>query len=91
MAQAIYSILFDDKRPGTIYAGSYFDDVDGGYYPGPEGGSIFVSQDNGASWTKNQHDFGSPVHGDRNATPFTTASSTSATIAGSLPQRWTTG
>ncbi len=61
VAQEIYSILFDSKRPGTIYAGSDFDDVEGGYYPGPEGGSIFVSRDSGASWTKNAYDFGSSV------------------------------
>ena len=58
VAQEVYSILFDGKRPGTIYAGSYFDSVDGGYYPGPYGGSIFMSQDGGASWTKTAHDIG---------------------------------
>ncbi len=58
VAQEVYSILFDGKRPGTIYAGSYFDYVEGGYYPGPEGGSIFMSRDSGASWTKSAQDIG---------------------------------
>jgi photosystem II stability/assembly factor-like uncharacterized protein len=61
VAQEVYSILFDGKQPGTMYAGSYFDDVEGGYYPGPEGGSIFVSRDSGASWNKRPYDFTSPV------------------------------
>jgi photosystem II stability/assembly factor-like uncharacterized protein len=60
VAQEIYCILFDGKRPGTVYAGSYFD-VDSGYYPYPRGGSIFVSRDDGASWTKSARDIGSPV------------------------------
>ena len=61
VAQEISALLLDSKRPGTMYAGSYFDEVDGGYYPGPEGGSIFVSRDSGASWTKNPKNFGSSV------------------------------
>jgi photosystem II stability/assembly factor-like uncharacterized protein len=60
VAQDVYCILFDGKRTGTIYAGSYFD-VDSGFYPEPYGGSIFVSRNSGANWTKSQHDFGSPV------------------------------
>lgn len=62
VAQEIFSLLFDGKRPGIMYAGSYFDVVDGGYYPGPEGGSIFVSRDSGASWTKSAHRFVNPVN-----------------------------
>ena len=61
VAQEIYSVLFDSKRPGTMYAGSYHDYVDGGYYPGPEGGSIFVSRDSGASWHRSPYDFPSAV------------------------------
>ena len=58
VTQQIYCILFDGKRPGTIYAGSYFE-VESGYYPEPYGGSIFVSRDNGANWTKRGRGIGS--------------------------------
>jgi photosystem II stability/assembly factor-like uncharacterized protein len=60
VAQEIYSILSDAKRPGTIYAGSYFE-VESGFYPEPFGGSLFVSRDSGATWTKSQRDFESRV------------------------------
>jgi photosystem II stability/assembly factor-like uncharacterized protein len=59
IAQGIYSILFDDRHPGTIYAGSYFD-VDFDYHQ-IYGGSIFVSHDHGASFTKGTQDFGGEV------------------------------
>jgi photosystem II stability/assembly factor-like uncharacterized protein len=62
LAQEIYCLLFDGKRPGTLYAGSYFDvdpsdPWDGG---GPYGGSVFVSRDGGATWTKSR-DLGTAV------------------------------
>jgi photosystem II stability/assembly factor-like uncharacterized protein len=60
VAQEIYCILFDGKRSGTLYAGSYFD-VDSGWYPYPYGGSIFVSRDSGANWTKRGYGIGSSV------------------------------
>ncbi len=60
VAQQVYCLLFDARRPGTMYAGSYFD-LSPGFYPEPQGGSIFVSRDSGANWTSMQRDFGSPV------------------------------
>ena len=60
VAQEVYSILFDAKKPGTMYAGSYYD-VEPGFYSYPGGGSIFVSDDGGESWAKQAHDFGSQV------------------------------
>jgi photosystem II stability/assembly factor-like uncharacterized protein len=60
VAQEIYCILFDGKRPGTVFAGSYYD-VESGFYPEPYGGSIFVSRDSGTSWTKRARDIGSSV------------------------------
>lgn len=61
VAQEVYSILFDARRPSTIYAGSYYD-IEPGYYGYPFGGSLFVSRDGGANWTKNSRDVGSPVY-----------------------------
>jgi photosystem II stability/assembly factor-like uncharacterized protein len=55
IAQGIYSLLFDDRHPGMIYAGSYWD-VSYDYY-GVEGGSIWVSHDHGASFTKGAFNF----------------------------------
>jgi photosystem II stability/assembly factor-like uncharacterized protein len=60
VAQDIYCLLFDAKRPGTMYAGSYLD-VSSGFYPEPYGGSVFVSRDSGANWTQIQRGFESPV------------------------------
>jgi photosystem II stability/assembly factor-like uncharacterized protein len=60
VAQDIYCLVFNSRRPGTMYAGSYFD-VDSGFYPEPFGGSIFVSQDSGANWTVMQRGFDSAV------------------------------
>jgi photosystem II stability/assembly factor-like uncharacterized protein len=60
VAQDIYCLLFDAKRPGTMYAGSYFD-ISSGFYPEPYGGSIFVSRDSGANWTQIQRGFESAV------------------------------
>ena len=60
VAQDVYCLLFDARRPGTMYAGSYFE-VESGFYPEPHGGSLFMSRDSGATWTKSQRDFESPV------------------------------
>jgi photosystem II stability/assembly factor-like uncharacterized protein len=61
IAQAIYGILIDPRHPNTIYAGSYFDvDLD---YNEPYGGSIFVSHDAGASFSKEAQNLGFPVQG----------------------------
>ena len=61
IAQSIYSILFDARRPGTIYAGSY-DDLGLSYgsygHMTRKGGSIFISHDNGETFTKPEIDFG---------------------------------
>ena len=46
----IYSLLFDHRRPGKIYASSSWDLSDSWYYPDINGGSIWVSDDNGVSW-----------------------------------------
>ena len=61
LVQDVYSLVFDGRRPGTIYAGSYFEVGDGWYYAYPEGGSIFVSRDAGATWSQNPTDFGAAV------------------------------
>ena len=61
LAQDVYSLVFDGRRPGTIYAGSYFGLDDGWFYAYPEGGSIFVSRDAGATWSQNAMDFGAAV------------------------------
>ena len=60
VAQDIYCLLFDARRPGTMYAGSYFD-ISSGFYPEPQGGSIFVSRDGGENWSQIQRGFDSPV------------------------------
>jgi photosystem II stability/assembly factor-like uncharacterized protein len=60
LAQGVYSLVFDGRRPGTIYAGSYFELGDG-WYAYPEGGSIFVSRDAGMTWSQNPTDFGGAV------------------------------
>jgi photosystem II stability/assembly factor-like uncharacterized protein len=60
VAQDIYCLLFDARHPGTMYAGSYFD-ISSGFYPEPQGGSIFVSRDSGTSWTQMQRGFESTV------------------------------
>ncbi|HEY4229117.1 MAG TPA: hypothetical protein VGO79_03035, partial [Thermoanaerobaculia bacterium] len=60
ISQEVYSLVFDDRRPGTVYAGSYYD-IESGYYGYPEGGSIFVSVDAGATFTKNNENFSSAV------------------------------
>jgi photosystem II stability/assembly factor-like uncharacterized protein len=60
VAQEVYSILFDGKKPGTVYAGSYYA-VDTGFYGYPFGGALFVSRDSGANWARIEHDIGSPV------------------------------
>jgi hypothetical protein len=60
VTQTIYSILFDQRRPGSIYGGSY-DRIVTFTYPQAVGGSIFVSRDNGATFTKGATHFGSRV------------------------------
>ena len=60
VAQDIYCLLFDARHPGTMYAGSYLD-IAAGYYPEPQGGSIFVSRDSGANWAQMQRGFESAV------------------------------
>ncbi len=60
--KSVYSILFDARRPGTIYAGSYSKITNAvSDYPYQSGGSIFVSHDSGATFTKNDFDFGRGV------------------------------
>ncbi len=63
IAQGIYCLLFDDRQPGTIYAGSYWDvnfDYYFDYYEDP-GGSIWVSHDRGATFSEGAFDFPSQV------------------------------
>jgi hypothetical protein len=57
VTQTIYSILFDPRRPGSIYGGSYnrLSAPEDGY---AAGGSIFVSRDNGLTFTKGATNFG---------------------------------
>ena len=62
VAQTVYSILFDQRRPEKVYAGSFYDYSYSyyGYYSYPQGGSIFVSVDHGVNFTKSE-DIGGPV------------------------------
>jgi photosystem II stability/assembly factor-like uncharacterized protein len=56
IAQTVYSLLYDDRHPGTVYAASFWEfDSDYGY--GTLGGSIFVSRDHGATFTKGAYEF----------------------------------
>jgi photosystem II stability/assembly factor-like uncharacterized protein len=61
--QTVYSLLFDQHRPGRIYAGSYYDvsSTYYSYYSYPSGGSIFVSVDNGETFTRGADNLGSFV------------------------------
>lgn len=57
VTQEIYTILFDHRRPGTIYASSYDEEAVSYYYPNDPftylaGGRIYASTDGGASWTR---------------------------------------
>ena len=63
IAQAVYSLLFDKHRPGRIYAGSFYDYSASYYYyySYPAGGSIFVSVNNGETFTKGAGNLGSFV------------------------------
>ena len=60
VAQGIYCLLFNDRHPDTIYAGSYWD-VSADYY-GVEGGSTWVSQDHGETFTRGAWEFPSPIY-----------------------------
>jgi photosystem II stability/assembly factor-like uncharacterized protein len=60
LAQEVYTILFDGREIGRVYAGSFYD-YEPGFYGYPYGGSLFVSRDSGASFSKVEYDFGSPV------------------------------
>jgi len=64
LAQSVYSLLFDQRQPGKVYAGSYYDFSYSyyGYYSYPQGGSIFVSVDHGANFTKTPDDLGGAVY-----------------------------
>jgi photosystem II stability/assembly factor-like uncharacterized protein len=58
LTKEVYRILFDGRRPGTIYASSYDREelVDSFYYPEPYltrvGGTISSSADGGETWAK---------------------------------------
>jgi hypothetical protein len=60
VTQDIFCLLFDSRRPGTIYAGAAETDI-GFYYPLGIGGSIFTSRDGGDTWTRTEEDLGSAV------------------------------
>ena len=51
LASAVYGVLFDSRRPGTIYAGSSWYEPDF-YYPFGWGFAVETSRDNGATWTR---------------------------------------
>jgi photosystem II stability/assembly factor-like uncharacterized protein len=62
VTQEVYSLIFG-RRPGTLYAGSYLEEVPS-YYPGYSyliGGALFTSRDSGATFTKGRFDFGGKV------------------------------
>jgi photosystem II stability/assembly factor-like uncharacterized protein len=47
----VFSILFDTRHPGTIYAGEYWQDA-GFYYPYGSGFAVQTSRDGGATWKR---------------------------------------
>jgi photosystem II stability/assembly factor-like uncharacterized protein len=61
ISQSIQSLLFDQRRAGTVYAGGFYGFVEYGGYDYPHGGSIFVSYDRGKTFAKNDADFGDAV------------------------------
>ncbi len=58
--RTIYSLVFDSHDPATLYAGTNYSYAYGYYYyySDPVGGSIFVSRDMGATWTRGEEDLG---------------------------------
>jgi photosystem II stability/assembly factor-like uncharacterized protein len=61
VTQNIFSLLFDPRRPGTIYAASDWEDSDYSGYPLGDGGSVITSRDSGATWTRSETDLGAAV------------------------------
>jgi photosystem II stability/assembly factor-like uncharacterized protein len=59
--QEMFCLLFDGRRPGTIYAGSYADRVETFYGPYLLGGRLFTSTDSGATLRQGTFRFESPV------------------------------
>ena len=51
LSQSVYSILFDSRHPGTIYAGAAREDQ-GSYYPFGSGFAVQTSRDAGATWKR---------------------------------------
>lgn len=51
LSRSVYSILFDSRHPGTIYAGEAWEDA-GFYYPFGTGFAVATSRDHGATWTR---------------------------------------
>jgi photosystem II stability/assembly factor-like uncharacterized protein len=47
----VYSLLFDSRRPGTLYAGGAWEDV-GSYYPYGAGFAVLTSRDAGVTWLR---------------------------------------
>ena len=50
VAQDIFCLLFDSRRPGTIYAGAAWEDT-GFYYPFGTGFAVYTSRNGGDTWT----------------------------------------
>ncbi len=51
LSASVYSLLFDSRHPGTIYAGEAWEDQ-GFYYPYGTGFAVATSRDSGATWTR---------------------------------------
>ena len=60
-AREMFCLLFDGRRPGTIYAGSYADRVETFYGPYFFGGYLYTSTDAGSSWRPGELRFESAV------------------------------
>ncbi|HEY7574220.1 MAG TPA: hypothetical protein VIB08_03605 [Thermoanaerobaculia bacterium] len=58
LLDSIFSLLFDSRHPGTIYAGESWEEP-GFYYPYGSGWAVRTSRDGGATWTR----AGSPEEG----------------------------
>ena len=60
LADSVYSLLYDSRRPGTIYAGSSWEKA-GYYYPFGWGFAIHTSRDKGQSWRRVESENGDAV------------------------------
>lgn len=82
LEEDIFSLLFDSRRPGTIYAGAAWEDA-GFYYPFGAGFAVHTSRDGGLTWTP----AGSELEGAVTALatdPFSENDVYAGTVAGTI-------